>query len=543
MLSVSTNAWLGASIMHQQTDSRRPGTAASHPHSTTAQDRFLRYASKYIDRQILDKGYNTAGPNEQSVISRENLGFYHALIVAAVYPLPSSFNPYLKASFYSALKGCVGEHSYLSVTLEDANTDKAYFKRVSTINLDKHVYIKGLQQQYTSEDLEDVLASGVDTPFPRDVPPWKVIVYPHEQNCLVAFAFSHALGDGIFGKAFHRTFSQALNDPKSSVKTTPPIIQVISGSLPGPFDTPERLPISWSYLISSSIAYLVPSLLGRRASASSLDVGTWLGAPISIAPTRMKLREVPAATLEKAIQVARGHNAKLTGLFQHLVAKALSKHLPADPSVTNFVCATAINMRKSIGASDDEGGLFTSGCAITYPRQDPVTMNKVLTEEDWSAIASTTRQLAEAWSTTQDQFIGLLKYLPSIRKWLANKEGTQRSCSFQVSNIGVLETLHDDLYMSGGNISDVIFATPGEVTGGPLKFTMVSLKGGSLRYVVSWRKVALDVGELDEGQFVESLCSSSSIDLRPGELSSDLPWGTGTRQALAERRRSMLYRS
>ena len=441
------------------------------------------------------------------MISREDLGFYHALIIAAVYPLSSSFSPNQKASFYSALRDCISEHGYLSVTVEDTDTDKAYFKRVAKINLDAHVDIKkDLQQEHTTMDIEKLLASCADTPFPRGVPPWKIVVYPYGPHFLVAFAFSHALGDGIFGKAFHRTFSRALSDAKRNAEPESSIIHVPSRPLPAPFDTPERLPISWSYLISSSIAYLVPSLLGRRASASSLDTGTWLGAPITVTPTRMKLRKVPASTLDKAVKVSRAHGAKFTGLFQQLVAKGLSKYLPADPSITNFVCATAVNMRKSIGTSDDQGGLFASGCAVTYPRQDPETTGHVLTEEDWSTITSTTRSLAEAWSTTQDRFIGLLGYLPSIRKWLATKEGTQRSCSFQVSNIGMFEALHDDLDRGRG-VSDIIFASPGEVTGGPLKFTLVSLKGGSLRYNVCWRQGALDLGELDESQFVETLCS------------------------------------
>lgn len=385
------------------------------------------------------------------------------------------------------------------------------------INLDRHLCIDyAMKQDYSTATLEEALSSLADTPFPEGVPPWKITVYPLQEEWLIAFSFSHALGDGIFGKAFHRTFSRAFTDGGTASKAITSIVRVPQKQLPPPFDTPERLPMSWSYLISSSIAYLIPSLLGRRASASTLDIGTWLGAPIAITPTKMRIREVSADTLFKALRAARAHDAKLTGLFQHLVARALSKHLPPDPSITNFVSATAVNMRKAVGVSDDQGGLYTSGCAITRSRQDTSSIQGALTGDDWGEISSATRSLAEAWRTTQDQFIGLLKYLPSIRKRLATKEGTRRSCSFQVSNIGVFETCDHAPEESHemGQITDVIFATPGEVIGGALKFTLIRLKGGNMTYVVSWRKGALDLGERDEGEFVHTICKSIEKDLR-----------------------------
>lgn len=396
------------------------------------------------------------------------------------------------------------------------DTDKAYFRRVPTINLNNKIsFQEGLQSDFSVTDLEQIFASEVDKPFSDNEPPWRVKICPLQHACIIALSFSHTLGDGMFGKAFHRTFLHALNSKKTHSELELSTVEIPPKPLPAPFDTPERLPISWSYLISSSVAYLVPSLLGRRASASTLDAGTWLGAPISVTPTHMRLRKVPASILAKSLKATRMHDAKLTGLFQHLIVRALSELLPVDSSYTNFVSATAVNMRKSIGTSDDQGGLFTSGCVITHPRQDPSLASSTLTIDDWSAITSATQSLAESWSTTQDQFIGLLKYLPSIRKWLSSKEGTQRSCSFQVSNIGAFEAFKDEPGEdeSTAKIEDVLFATPGEVIGGPLKFTLISLKGGDLNYVVSWRSGALDIGELDESNFVEAVCSSIEDDL------------------------------
>lgn len=214
------------------------------PHNTNRSS-FLRYASKCIEIWHDDTISDLIGPNEQSVISREDLGYYYALVVAAKYRRLEERGDCSKTFFYNALKICIDEHSFLSVIIEDAETDQSYFRRVRAINFDRHVCIDHtMRQDYSTATLEEAFACLADTPFPEGVPPWKITVYPLQEEWLIAFSFSLALGDGIFGKAFHRTFSRALNDDGTASKAVTSIIRVPQKPLPPPFDTPERLPIS-----------------------------------------------------------------------------------------------------------------------------------------------------------------------------------------------------------------------------------------------------------------------------------------------------------
>ncbi|KAH7125476.1 hypothetical protein B0J11DRAFT_568251 [Dendryphion nanum] len=463
-----------------------------------------------------------ASPNEQRTISREDLGFYYGVIVGATYKLPNEFDAGTLASHYSPLRSCIEKYTYMSVVVEDMHTDKAWYRRVSSINMDQHITILEMfEDKDPLQRIEQIMESNLDVPFISGIPPWRVIVLPLTNGCFIAFSFSHTIGDGMNGTAFHRTFLESCRNPSDGARLVSPNITIRPHPLPAPFDTPERLPISWSFLLSPLLALFVPPFLFKlfnlRTSASLADAGTWTGPLVTVGSklvnTRVKLREVSAPVLTHALKVARKHDAKFTGLFQQLVSRALSKHL-ADPSIKNFVSASAINMRKSIGISDDQDGLFASGCYIMHPRHT-TPLSPGLTEEDWTMASSSTQKLAKASSTLQDQAIGLLRYAPSIRSWLAGKVGKNRDCSFEVSNLGAFHDFGHDLEKEGGEgrITQMVFSTPGEVLTGPLIFRLISVRDGPLVYSVSWKAGVLDAGGLDAERFVEAVCESIERDL------------------------------
>ncbi|KAF2272948.1 uncharacterized protein EI97DRAFT_445398 [Westerdykella ornata] len=461
-----------------------------------------------------------ASPNEQRTISREDLGFYHAVIIGVAYEIPSSIDVHSPRSFYSPLKSCIGKHPCLSVVVEDADKDKSSYHHVPRINLEEHIVIlDGKAASEPLKEIEQALAANLDTPFPPKIPPWKIAVLPLPKGCLIAFCFSHTIGDGITGVAFHRTLLRAWRRTPSD-NATPSTIQVPHRSLPPAFDTPANLPISWSYLLAPLISLFIPSFLakalGLRPSASAISAGTWTGAHIPDSPTpppsKILLRRVDAPILTSALHAARKHNVKLTGLFLHLAARALSSVLPADPNITDFVSQTAINMRKEVGISNEQGGNFASGCYIVHARQpSPSSTSSPFTEDDWLAAQSATQNLALAASTLQDQPIGLLRYLSSMRKWMLGKLGQRRDCSFEVSNVGVFPGISDtDGEQSDGGdfrIAEMVFAQPGQALGAPLAFNLASVKDGALVYSVTWRAGALEVGKgEEEGEFVRRVC-------------------------------------
>jgi hypothetical protein len=174
-------------------------------------------------------------------------------------------------AFIQPLKRCVEEHPYLTVVVRDAHTEKPYYDSVSNVNLRDHVFTLG-DNEASDDDtatLETVLPPILDRPWPASAPPWRIVVLslPPQRGtkttrCIIAFAFSHTIGDGIAGLAFHRTFldacqRQTLSREKSFLFTVP------SRTISTPFDTPQTLPISWSFLLRPLIAVLVPKFIAN----------------------------------------------------------------------------------------------------------------------------------------------------------------------------------------------------------------------------------------------------------------------------------------
>lgn len=461
-----------------------------------------------------------AGPNERRTISREDAGFYYSIIIGGVYESGKDCDLSNPASLYHPLQRCIEEHPYLSVTVGDMHTDKAYYQRVPTIDLNDHIQIASYSD--SDDDLsriEKVLASNLDVPLPRRAPPWRIIVLPLQSNVLIAFTYSHMMGDGPTGSAFHRTFLRALRDGAKDGNPVA-IINTPTKGLSEPFDTPQRLPISWTYLLSPLIALVLPSFLSKalrvRSSASPVNAGTWTGSVISFdpksTPSRVKIRELEAHLLDKVLSASRMHEAKLTGVLQQIIARALSKAVK-DSSVTNFISQTSINMRAAIGTSNDEMGEFVSGSYLIHSRSDS---SQPFSDTNWAAATQATHELSESASTLRDQAVGLLRFLPSIRKWTLSKLGQARDCSFEVSNIGALKDQDREAAASKKQpiISKLVFAQPGHVISAPLAFNFASVTGGNLVYTVSWREGALGMHKDEESAFVDEICLSMDQDLR-----------------------------
>ncbi|KAJ0281021.1 hypothetical protein COL940_005966 [Colletotrichum noveboracense] len=122
-------------------------------------------------------------------------------------------------------------------------------------------------------------------------------------------------------------------------------------------------------------------------------------------------------------------------------------------------------MRKSVGVPSDEMGEFVSATYLVHPK---LTSAGPLSDAEWLAASSSTKAFAETAATLQDQPIGLLRYLPSVRKWLLSKLGQRRDCSHEVSNVGAFE--------------------------------------------VTWPTGALGVPEVEEDAVVDTICTSIQAD-------------------------------
>ncbi|CAM1509152.1 Fc.00g028910.m01.CDS01 [Cosmosporella sp. VM-42] len=462
-------------------------------------------------------------PNEQRAISREALGFYHAVIIGGVYQFPEGAPVHEPSFYFHPVKRCIEEHPFLSTIVGDDDKDKSSYHRVSSIDLMDHISIDAgtsVQADHELGVIEKMLRPLLDQPFPSGIPGWTVNILLLSANvCFIAFAYSHGIGDGASGVAFHRAFLDACRNRTDG--TAPEDLRVVETpkqKLGDPFDTPDRLKISWAFLLAPLLGHYLPgflaNFLGLQGKLSSVTANTWTGSrvPPKLVPSRSKIRvqEIKAPVLQRLLQTCRMHDTKLTGTIHQLITRALSQAIH-DPNVTNFVSGTPLNMRRSIGLPKNEMGNIVSVCYMAHPRDDSTSS---LSETNWTNARLTTLNLAERASALQDQPIGLLRYVSSVRNWTLGRLGQQRDNSFEVSNVGVFGNTEQGTQVGDEpELIKMVFAQPGHVLSSPLCFNFASVKGGSLVFTVTWQQGALGIEESDEDKFVDDVCAFMQADI------------------------------
>jgi hypothetical protein len=446
------------------------------------------------------------------------------VVVGAIYELQDPEFDLTKArTFHAAIKSCVDEHPFLSAQVVDGdiNYPKPTYWRGSKLNIDDNHLT--LIEKPTDESGIEGFVENLHHQVKGDhsSPLWSLCILPlrtdhtHQKKFFAAFVFSHVLGDGMSGLAFHHSFLRSLQRKDSAPESN--IIATGTAAFPAPFDIASRLPISWLFLLAPLLAVFMPkflsNLLGLRAAASIIDSGTWLGPTIffdasQTEQTRIKMITIESDTLRKNLQACRQNQAKLTGALHQVILHALKAKIN-QPGITNFASQTAVNMRGSICASDDEMGLFVSGYYENHWKEN---IAEIGSEKFWQAARHTSNELAKCAATLQDQPIGLLRFLPSIRSWTQGKLGQKRDGSYEVSNLGAFRRNQSDAN-SRANMSKIVFSQPANIPGAPLTFNFVSVQGGSLVCVVSWQVGALGLEKDKERSFVDEICVSIQRDL------------------------------
>ena len=434
------------------------------------------------------------------------------------------------------MKRCIDKYPTLSSIVRNSHTDEAFFECVSTIDLNEHIlFAEALHSELPASQTEEaddiknfekLLPSVADQRWEAARPPWKLVVLPlapldfQGQNlgrCFVSFAFSHALGDAISAVAFLRTLGDGMYDHFNEDNST---VSTPTDGLPAPFDTPENLPITWGFLLRPLVAVLLPKfiaeMLGLRATASTVTPDTWIGTRMFFEPekfhTCVKLVEIQGSKVEALLRIGRQNGAKLTAMIHQSLVRGLSKEIPRNKA-SNFVSGTAVNMRRAIGKSNDDVGLFVNAWYNSHHREDE--WSAFWSENTWENARLLTQKLAECAITLEDQAVGLLRYAPSIRKWTAAKMGQERDSSYEISNLGSFDVAggHDQTDGAKCRIAKLVFAHSANATSSPFTLSVVSVKGGNMVISFVWQPGALGLALGLEQEFIERLSTFVKEDL------------------------------
>lgn len=416
------------------------------------------------------------------------------------------------STYNYALRSCIGTHPRLSVIIAKHDTDSPYFEFCPYIDLSQHVeFLEHGMGKSESEaaTIQKILPGILDGFLPTTIPSWKIVVLPFsDKRCFIAFSYSHALGDGLSGCAFHRTFLEALQEQRleTDLKCKP-----ARKALSPPFDTPENLPISWSYLLSPFLGVYLPkwlsALLGFRGEMNATTPSTWTGTPIfydaDTLRTGVEMISIARDMVDDALKLCRINGAKLTGLLHQLILDALSECLPQPHEFDRFGVGTAINMRPTVEVSNDEMGVFASGDFQMQPLQKNTWREDG--SFDWTLARAITDRLSIRAKEVKDQPLGLLRYLLSIRAWTLSKIGGRRDDSYAISNLMSFQPVGK---VNKCAITEMVFCRPTDVAGGAaLSVNVVSVRDGPMNITINWQVEGLDVGTYEgEVAFVSAVC-------------------------------------
>ncbi|KAF9888231.1 hypothetical protein FE257_009226 [Aspergillus nanangensis] len=458
---------------------------------------------------------------------RHALGWYRALIVTGLYTIKKSAQLDTTSinSYIPALKKCIHTHPMLNTTIENEGSEAPAFTQPAKLDLRNHIQIIDPKSpSYASmgelEVLQRVTLETHDQLWVdiESIPQWKVVVLPlpdevdsTEHRIYILYAYSHTHGDGKSGLAFHKSLLQGLQT-RDDQYDQDPIYQCRRSPFPPPLEEVCELRISWSFLLSTLFGAHLPGFLCNWLDLQPSGCPSprvYLGIPMRHNPdnfhTGCRILIVDKALLESVLATCREHHAKLTGLLNQLVVRALSKALPPESDEESFIGQIVVDLRSMIPAySNDTMGNCVSAIHETSPR---FRGDSGYDDMFWEAVRRTTSRLAGAAGTLDDQPVGLLKYLSNYRGWFSQKLGQNRDSSYEISNLGVFDpslvnesdaALHAPRRDDGSwRIQRMVFSQPANVTASPLNFQAVTTVGGEMVVTLSWQVGVLGVADED----------------------------------------------
>ena len=442
------------------------------------------------------------------------MGLYKYMVTVCTYSRPLSGEEHvLSSTVFKALKHCITEHHILGAVVQDGETEEPKLAKASFVDLSKHLLILGAINDH-DKAISSFLEAVHNLPLDPDHPQWRVYVLPlnsaTEQRFHIAYVCSHAFIDGRSSFSFHQTFLRALRDVDNLDYTSDPIFEV-----PADYHVAPALEEAGNFTISQEL------LKATLAAGGMVDNGAnknlWLGAssrpkrhPAAKFPRQaMEHTTVAQATIRNAVAACRSHGARLTGLLNHLAARAIVKNLQMRGyDYSKLIVCTPFDLRPLLNHDVSTMGNLSSAVNETIEvKVDPINTDHTFTSEEWDGVRSTTTLLRERSMALVDQPVRLLGYCTSFRNYLTRLASTPAAESITMSNLGTLDGRTDESDSSTWSIDHVVFSQSSHGAGSALNFNIASMKDGAMTVTVTWVPGMLGIDIKDERQFVRDVCS------------------------------------
>ncbi|KAM3473832.1 hypothetical protein MY8738_008198 [Beauveria namnaoensis] len=449
------------------------------------------------------------GPMELYSSSRHHLGIYRAVCITARYAPRSCIAGPSSPRFIAALAAIVRAHPMLRVGIAGEHSNAACYTHISRINLQEHIHLVPVQcdsEEQLNSEVARVQAAQHNRLWESTAtkPPWRVtIIQDQDRDCYdVMFSFHHAIMDGISGRLFHSHLLAAL----SSTPPSPPSAAANDDPLLS-FPDPPVLPDPQEDAIAFTLGplYMASVLWGEFAPAMLKPAPRypWGGEQIDFARphiTRIRAVDIPPQQTKVLLAACRANDTTLTGLLHALALAYFSTTLPEHATAPGFCGATPMGLRSHTRDASPTDALrvllcstehFFSGDDVAAVRAAADADSTLTTAVVWATAARVRRELATRSKTlTHNNVAALMKHVGDWGEFHARRDGTARTLSWEVSNVGVLG---QSAAAAGGDdaearISRVLFSNGAMVTGAAVAINVASAGQGQLGIALSWQE-------------------------------------------------------
>lgn len=379
---------------------------------------------------------------------------------------------------------------------------------------------------------------------------WRVLVNLHpgteneEVKIDVAIFWNHAIGDGFSGLAFQDAFLDYINLMKShapimykykhqcveytttdsdsaKVEKTRCIIDL-------PTDKNQTLRPNVEEGVQLSIT--ASGMWGLVKGMLFPVKGAWTGPPHTAPPagevvaTDVRLITMSAEKVGNLAKMCKEHGTSVTAWLTYTIANVMAgmkEELEAygngagkKMEVDKLVGMIDISLRPLASClprvSPPVMATYTSAYThtfplgtSTFPSSSGSSEGKGKEEVNWEVVKSIKTGLTQRLSTNKNHVTAFLKLLSDVKGFLTGKVGKPREESFEVSNLGVVELIprppsmkaeeewktavEEGREVDKPKASSLVFSQSVSVTGAPLVFSVVSLKGGGMSIVLCWQ--------------------------------------------------------
>jgi hypothetical protein len=309
------------------------------------------------------------------------LGIQSNILVSATYAGPTVLKP---GNVFPALKAVVDEHPALWLVHVPEPSGKGgrhclWDARVPNIRLGEHVSFVDeepgggdaeIARTFEKEHNSWFLPSP-ENPLPR----WRIIIVGGKR---AIFVFHHAIGDGISGYTFHRSFLAALNSLSSNLSPDSEPFNadspVLNPRIELPMGCVEQIDdrLRWRYAIWEFLFWLIVRFFVNQRYFFFSDASYPKTYPTPLNPlpiskrtiTSTRILRIDKETMSKALNACRRNKTSFTALLHTLIQVTLA----ADfyPKAVLGFSSQAVNIRPQLRT--DPGIDVVMNAVGVYPR-------------------------------------------------------------------------------------------------------------------------------------------------------------------------------